>query len=354
MKQTPPLIEYAQMSEQNEPDDILGNQSILKQITKPGEPNTRPERNSLATISYKLYLVDDSTTRLIETVTNESFFIGEYDVLTAIDMSVQLMDRGEQAVIDSDSRHCYDQAGCEEKQIPPITSENPYRMKIELDFHDWKAPPEISTMKIDERIFWSDKKRQRGNFCYRRKQYTIALHCYQTALKFVDTETNPLLEEDENQSSSLTERYIQIQNNLAQVYLSNSQHEQCLDAVNSVLKFDINNIKALFRQAKALIDLGNYDHAIQPLKLLLQNPSQEVERDIVREMLNLCETKLAKYRQTEKEVYKRMFQSKSNEQKQTKTDDKTNNRSLFAWWTYAAMGGAALAAVGIAAALKYN
>ena len=292
----------------SEPDDILGNKSILKRIIQPGEPDTRPERNSLATISYKLYFVDESTTRLIETVDNESFFVGEYDVLTAIDMSVQLMDRGEQAVIDSDPRHCYDEPGCEEKQIPPVTPDKPYRMKIELNLHDWKVPPEISTMSIDERIVWSDKKRQRGNICYRRKQFSTALHCYQTALKFVDTS------EDETPSSSLTERYIQIQNNLAQVYLSNGQHEQCLDAVNSVLKHDINNIKALFRQAKALIDLGNYDHAIQPLKLLLQNPSQEIEKDKVREMLNQCETKLAKYRQTEKEVYKRMFQ--------TKTEDK--------------------------------
>ena len=83
----------------SEPDDILGNKSILKRIIQPGEPDTRPERNSLATISYKLYFVDESTTRLIETVDNESFFVGEYDVLTAIDMSVQLMDRGEQAAL---------------------------------------------------------------------------------------------------------------------------------------------------------------------------------------------------------------------------------------------------------------
>jgi FK506-binding protein 8 len=165
--------------------------------------------------------------------------------------------------------------------------------------------------KLISKIIFSDKKRQRGNFSYRRKEYSSALHCYRNALKFLDTNQYPLLPEEEgenNQSSILNDRYIQVQNNLAQVYLLNNQYEQCLGAVNDVLKYDSKNIKALFRQAKALFELGNYDQAIQPLKLLLQNPSKDVEKDKVSEMLNICETKLAKYQKNEKEIYKRMFQ----------------------------------------------
>jgi tetratricopeptide (TPR) repeat protein len=156
----------------------------------------------------------------------------------------------------------------------------------------------------------SDKKRERGNFLYRRKEYSFALQCYQNALKFLDINENPLLKEEDNQSSILIDRYIQVENNLAQVYLLNNKYEECLNAVNNVLKYDSNNIKALFRQGKALIELGNYDHAIQPLKFLLQNQNQNIEREKVKEMLNFCETKLAKYQKTEKEIYKRMFQSK--------------------------------------------
>jgi FK506-binding protein 8 len=209
-------------------------------------------------------------------------------------------------------------------------------------------------------FFFSDKKRQRGNFLYRRKEYSSALQCYQNALKFLDTTEYPLLDEEDNQSSILIDRYIQVQNNLAQVYLLNNKYEECLNAVNNVLKYDSNNIKALFRQSKALIELGNYDHAIQPLKLLLQNPNKDIEKDKVRDMLNLCETKLAKYQKNEKEIYKRMFQSKPttttttvNENLQTenikKIENKTNN-----WWTYVAVGSAVLAAAGLAAIIKYR
>ncbi len=157
-------------------------------------------------------------------------------------------------------------------------------------------------------FYFSDKKRQRGNFSYRRKDYSTALQCYKIALKFLDTNENPLLDEEENQSSILIERYIQVQNNLAQVYLLNNQYDLCLNAVDDVLKHDSTNIKALFRQGKAFFELGNYDQALQPLKLLRNNSSQDVEKEKVNEMLKICETQLAKYQKNEKEIYKRMFQ----------------------------------------------
>ncbi|CAF4070693.1 unnamed protein product [Rotaria sp. Silwood2] len=344
---------------QTELDDILGNKSLLKQTINPGTPDTRPLRNTMATVSYKLFLIDDSTSnsRLIETITNESFFVSENDILPAIDISIQLMDRGEHAFIYSDVRHCYGEIGYEEKQIPPISSNNSYRMKIDLEFHDWKYAPDIQTLSIDERLFWSDKKRQRGNFLYRRKDYSTVLQCYRNSLKFLDIEQYPLLEDDK-QSSILIDRYIQVQNNLAQVHLLNNQYEQCLDAVNQVLKHDSKNIKALFRQAKALFELGNYDQAISPLKLLLQSQNKDVEKDKVNEMLNICETKLAKYKKNEKEIYKRMFSSttptKTDQKIQTKTMQKVENKNHSAWWTYVAMGSAALAAVGLAAIIKYR
>ncbi|UJR07620.1 hypothetical protein I4U23_011909 [Adineta vaga] len=354
----------AETLEQNESDDVLGNKSLLKQTITPGTLDTRPFRDTLATVSYKLYLVDNLTedSRLIETITNESFIIGEYDILPAIDIVIQLMDRSEHALIDSDVRHCYGENGCEEKQIPPITSTNSYRMKIDLELVDWTDAPDIPTLSVNERLNWSDKKRQRGNFCYRRKDYSSALHCYRNALKYLDVNKNPLMEEEENQSSNLTERYIQVQNNLAQVYLFNNQYEQCLEAVDAVLKHDSQNIKALFRQGKALVELGNYDQALRPLKLLLQSSSKDVEKDKVTEMLNICETKLAKYKKNEKEIYQKMFQSKTAtttvEEKKLptkpvqKVETKTNNNTN--WLTYVAMGSAVVAAMGLAAIIKYR
>ena len=64
------------------------------------------------------------------------------------------MDRGEYAVIYSEARHCYGDIGYEDKQLHPLSSENSYRMKIDLELHDWKDPPDIETLSIDERLYW--------------------------------------------------------------------------------------------------------------------------------------------------------------------------------------------------------
>jgi len=73
-------------------------------------------------------------------------------------------------------------------------------------------------------------------------------------------------------------------------------------------------------------------------------------------MLNFCETKLAKYQKNEKEIYKRMFQSKPtiNEQPQTQTIKKVENKNKNNnWWTYIVMGSAVLAAaVSLAVIIK--
>ena len=146
-----------------------------------------------------------------------------------------------------------------------------------------------------------------GNFCYRRQDYPSALQCYRHALRFLDINESPLAEEDPS-SSIVIDRFIQVQNNLAQVYLLLNQYEQCLDAVQHVFKHEPNNVKALFRQAKALFELGNYDQAVPPLKFLLQSPNGETDKEKVNEMMKICQSKLAKYQQNEKEIYRRMFQ----------------------------------------------
>jgi FK506-binding protein 8 len=288
----------------------------------------------MVTISYTVSLVDNITSniRVIENVSNERYFVSECDLIPAIDICVLLMDRGERASIDSDIRHCYGENGCEEKQIPPITSLNPYRMKIDLELHDWISPPDVQTLSIEERLYWGDKKRQMGNFYYRRQDYKISLQCYLGALRFLSTEDNPILISfEQSQQSILIDKFIQVQNNVAQVNLLLNRYQACLNAVENVLKYDPKNVKALFRQGKALFELGKYDQAIQPLKLFTQiqkgNSNIGADNEKANEMISICENKLAKYQKNEKEIYRRMFQqttttnSALNQQRQTKNSN---------------------------------
>ena len=283
----------------------------------------------MVTISYELSMVNSLTseTRLIEKISNERYFISENDLIPAIDISLQSMDRGERALIDCDIRHCYGEIGCEEKQIPPINSLNSYRMKIDLELHQWISPPDIQLLSINERLSWGDQKRQMGNFYYRRKDYFNALQSYQGACRFLDIDLNPLnISFDQSDKSILLDRFIQVQNNIAQVNLLLNNYQACLNAVQHVLKSDPKNVKALFRQGKAFFQLGLYDQAIQPLKSLTQiqrNNSTSSNDNETYEMISICEQKLADYRKNEKETYQRMFQTKTqnNQQQQTRNNN---------------------------------
>ncbi|CAF3445624.1 unnamed protein product [Rotaria socialis] len=347
-------------------EDILGNKSLLKQTTVTGESDSRPTRSTMATVSYKLSIIDSLTSNihLIENVSKERFFISECDIIGAIDICVQSMNRGECALINCDIRHCYGEMGCHEKQIPAISTNNSYRMLIELELHDWQSPPDIRKLSIDERLYWGDKKRHMGNFHYRRQDNSTALQCYNGALRFLNTDLNPILISfDENQRLILNDRYIQVENNVAQVNLLLKNYDVCLNAVENVLKHDPNNVKALFRQGKAFFQLGLYDKAIPPLKLFMQiqkgNSNATVDKEKVTEMIQTCENKLAHYEKSEKEIYQRMFRPKttasspSNQQRQTKATNQIDNRNA-SWWPYVALGSAVLATVALVTFIKHR
>lgn len=349
----------------SEAEDILGNKTLLKQTIRKGESNSRPTRSTLATISYKLSLIDNITSdiRLIENVSNEKIFVSECDTIPAIDICLQSMTRGEYALIDSDTRHGYGEMGCQEKQIPAMTSDKSYRMKIELELHDWQSPDDIRTLPIDERIYWGDKKRQMGNFYFRRQDYSTSLKCYNGAMRFLDTDSNPIsISYDQNQLATLHDRLIQVLNNIAQVNLHLNKYDNCLMAVENVLKYDRKNEKALFRRGKALYELGKYDKAMETLKLLSQiqreNSGGVADKETINQIIRNCETKLANYQKNEKEIYQRMFQPKTttsivNQQRQTNTINQ-NTQKNNNWWPYITLASAVIATVAIVTFIKYR
>lgn len=277
-----------------------------------GEPNSRPTRSTMVTISYELSIVNPLTSesRLIETINREEYLLSESDLIPAIDISIQSMDRGEIALIDSDVRHCYGEIGCEEKQLPPVSSLNPYRMKIHLEVHQWSQPIDVQLLSIDDRLKWGEKKKEMGNFYYRRQDYPNALQSYQGARRFLDIDLNPL--SIASDPTILNEQLNRVLNNLAQVYLLMNNNQSCLDAVNRILRTDPKNIKALFRQGKALFQLGLYDQAIQSLKTYTKfnsSTTNNQDHDKALEIISICEQKLANYKKDQKEMYQRMFQT---------------------------------------------
>ena len=157
-----------------------------------------------------------------------------------------------------------------------------------------------------------DKKRERGNFFYRREDFSNAVQCYRGALRFLDLELNPLLSSASVEDRSiLIERYIQVENNVAQVNLQLNRFDSCLTAVENVLRYDPTNGKALFRQGKALFQLGRYDLALQSLTKLPSRLTSSSDQESLQQMIQTSRAKIESYQKNEKEIYKRMFQPKT-------------------------------------------
>ena len=127
------------------------------QTIRKGGTNSRPTRSQLVTVNYSLSLLDEKSgeTTLIEEKRNEEFFVGETDIIVAIDLAVQAMDEGELAVVVADVRHVYGNEGFVEKGIPPKDEDNDYKMQIQLELIRFCPAPNVELLSADERILWA-------------------------------------------------------------------------------------------------------------------------------------------------------------------------------------------------------
>ena len=259
---------------------------------------------------------------MIEELHDEQIFLGEGDTIQALDISLQTMEQGESALIYADLRHC------QGSLVPHHSS----KVKIELQLHQWQKPPDIETLSVKERIRWAEKKRQRGNFHYHRQDYSPALQSYLGARRFLDTDFAPIESSaDSQQTNLLNELFLQVENNLAQVYLNFNKYQQCLNATENILKRDPTNVKGLFRRAKALIELDKYHQALHTLKSLRQIQKQTTtfaaaaDIEHVQRMIEFCQNKFNSDEKNERETYRRMFQRQTT----TTTDRQHRSKKVF-------------------------
>lgn len=105
----------------------------------------------------------------------------------------------------------------------------------------------------------SNKKRERGNWWFIRKDLSFAIQCYRRALEYLDTTVlNDTTKWNENgETESVTETELQAQlmndcikvyNNLAAALIETEAYQSALENVDIVLKHQPKNTKALYRK----------------------------------------------------------------------------------------------------------
>ncbi|CAL8099070.1 unnamed protein product [Orchesella dallaii] len=248
-------VEHALQKELEENDGwlkILGNDEIMKKVVKPGLPETRPLRGEICTIRVEGRLQSDESV-IFESHDIFTFQLGDVEVVTGLDMSIPLMCKGEVATIKISPRFAFGSKGSEPK-VPPNS-----HIIYEVELISFENEKDLAELTVSERRETGNRKRERGNWWYGRGESSLAIQCYRRALEFLDEAEGGIQYPSGGSAEKITisdelralfDDRIKTLNNMAQAQLKLQAYEPALNSVESVLKCQPNNVKALFRKGK--------------------------------------------------------------------------------------------------------
>uniref|UniRef100_W5LEL0 peptidylprolyl isomerase n=1 Tax=Astyanax mexicanus TaxID=7994 RepID=W5LEL0_ASTMX len=275
--------------------DVLGNGQLRKKVLEPGsEPDSKPQRGQIVTINLKTSLTDGTT---VEEESNISFTLGDGDVMQALDLTVQLMEIGEKALVEAGSKYAYGALGSSTPAVPPHAD-----LILEIQLLSAAEAPDLELLSPSERISLASKKRERGNVHYQRGDYAFAINSYGIALQI--TEASSRVDISPQEEEDLLDVTVKCLNNMAAAQLKLDHYEAALRSCVSVLAHQPDNIKALFRQGKVLALQGEYAEAIRILKRALKlEPSNKT----IHAELSKLVKKHSEQKGAEQAMYKKML-----------------------------------------------
>ncbi|KAK4885548.1 hypothetical protein RN001_001819 [Aquatica leii] len=325
-------------------EDILGSGSLLRQIITKGKPDTRPQRLQNCLINFECTLENGT---IIEKKEKFKVQVGDYEVVQGLDLALGLMNEGEHCKLKVESRLAYGHKGLE-NLIPPDTN-----VIFDVELLSVETDDEPENLNIEQRRIKGNVKRERGNWWYSRGENQLAIQCYRRALDYLDEVEGgiqyPTSEENLEVSDAalqqLLEDRINVSNNMAAAQLKLELYDAALQSLQTVLRCQPDNVKALFRKARVYKAKNDIQAALSCLKKaekLLPN-----DADIVKEILGLEKIK-EKQKKSEKELARRMF----NGLKSDKQMDKKRKSSLPKMLTWVTIG--TTVAVGLAGLALYR
>lgn len=273
-------------------------------------------------------------------------------------MAIGLMDVGEQAEVNCNSRFAYGTIGLPAKNIPADAT-IVYTVEL-LDVHE---ETELEKKSYASRKEIGNKKRERGNFFFERQEFNSAIQLYRRALEYLDESeggiTNPTidgeLEPTNSQLQELLEDRIKVYNNMAQAQMKIQAFEAALKSVDTVLQCQPNNVKALFRKGKILEGKADVEGAIP---LLRRAATLDPENKSIQNELSRLILKSKREARNEKDLYQKMLgqaqalDTKSQQKKPVKTAVAAEANNKLKLWSYTL--GSVLISVAAIAFYRYQ
>lgn len=315
--------------------DVLGNGQLQKKVLEAGQgPDSKPLKGHEVKIHLKTKLADGT---LVADQPELCFTLGDGDVIQALDLTVQLMEMGEKALVLADSKYAYGSVGSLDPQVPPNTE-----LSLEVVLLEAVEATDLELLPPVERLALAGQKRERGNYYYQRAEYAFAVNSYGIALQV--TESSSKVDISPEEEEELLDVKVKCLNNMAAAQLKLDHYDAALRSCVSVLAHQPDNIKALFRKGKVLALQGEYAEAIRILRRALKlEPSNKT----IHAELSKLVKKHSEQKGAEQAMYKKMLgnpESSSAMKQQGRSSWGVSWKWLFGA-TAVAIGGVALSVV---------
>ncbi|XP_040896550.1 peptidyl-prolyl cis-trans isomerase FKBP8 isoform X2 [Toxotes jaculatrix] len=316
--------------------DVLGNDQLKKKVLEAGQGrDSRPQKGQNVKIHLKTFLKDGT---LVEEQSDLAFTLGDGDVIQALDLTVQLMEMGEKALVQTDAKYAYGTCGSLEPEVPPSAE-----LSLEVELLEATDAPDLELLPPAEKIALASHKRERGNVHYQRGDYAFAVNSYSIALQI--TESSSKVDINPEEENELMDVKVKCLNNMAASQLKLDHYDAALKSCVSALAHQPENIKALFRMGKVLALQGEYTEAIQTLRKALKlEPSNKT----IHAELSKLVKRHSEQRGAEQAMYKKMLGNPASSSSTQKHRARSSWGLSWKWLfgaTAVAIGGVALSVV---------
>ncbi|KAF5293880.1 hypothetical protein FQA39_LY13585 [Lamprigera yunnana] len=323
-------------------EDILGSGSLMKQILINGTPDSRPQRLQNCIINYESTLEDGT---VIEKKEKFKVQLGDYEIVQGLDLALGLMNLGERCKLKVESRLAYGHKGYNHV-VPPDAD-----IYFDVELLTVEPEDEPENLTITERRTKGNSKKEYGNWWYSRGENQLAIQCYRRALDYLDEVEGGIKYPSSEETSDVTDAHLQqlledrinVSNNMAAAQLKLELYDAALQSLQTVLRCQPDNVKALYRKARVYKAKNDISSALTCLKKAQK--IQPDNADILKEVTHLEKIK-EKQKKSEKELARRMFNGIKSE-KQLDKSNKSGFPKMMTWITIAATVGVGLAGLAL-------
>lgn len=308
-------------------EDIHGDGTLVKKVLQEGTGWERPNEGSDVTVDLK-YLLPSSGSKLlvppplgdpITAVEGLKFKVGDGDVIDGLDRVVQSMKQSESAMIVVTPDHGFATAPnliTEELAAGGVTMSS--TVLIELTVVAFEKSKDVWSMSFEEKLEEMDIRKSKGNELFKAGRYAAAKKSYDRAVAFFDSPTSELSSELKSQVNELL---VKCHINSAVCLDRMGETQKVLTHCKKALEIAPSNVKALYRQGCAYLDLEDYENASRSLKYALERNPGDVN---VRRKLKDLKSRRVSQDAKERKLFSNMFDRMNKLENMEKSGAETN------------------------------